>query len=132
MASTILAFYLATAALPLETSTPKEEVMQEHTPAFLYKVLSMENWEESQKAEALALSKDDEAFIHFSRDDQLERITSKYWADVPRYVVLKVNTSKLPGKMVYEANPGGTSKYYHLYDGSIPLEAIAESQIVNK
>lgn len=134
MGSMILAFYLATAALPLEISIPKEEVMpnlnQEQTPPYLYKVLSIQNWEESQKADALTLSKDDEAFIHFSRDDQLERITSKYWAHVPKYVVLKVDTSKLSGKMVYEANPGGTSKYYHLYDGSIPLEAIAESQIV--
>lgn len=121
MTSMILAIYLATAALPVEIPAPKEEIMQEQTPRYLYKVLSIENWELSQKADALTLSKDDEAFIHFSRDDQLERITSKYWTNAPKYVVLKVDTSKLIGKMVFEVNPGGTSKYYHLYEGSIPF-----------
>ena len=26
--------------------------------------------------------------------------------------------------MVLEANPGGAAKYYHLYNGSIPLSAV--------
>ena len=90
----------------------------------------MENWEASQNTDSLKLSIDDNAFIHFSRDDQLERITSKYWSKAPQYIVLKVDTAKLPGKMVFESNPGSTTKYYHLYEGSIPMVAVAESKTV--
>lgn len=98
------------------------------TPAYLYKIVSLADWEASQ--ETVNLSPDDDAFIHLSREDQLERITTKYWAHVPQYVVLKVETAKLPGKLVFEANPGGTSKYYHLYNGSIPKDAITDIKVV--
>ncbi len=130
MTSILITAFLSLATLPVETSITKAEIVQQQTPQYLYKVLSLENWEASQSALSLQLSKDDDAFIHFSRDDQLERITSKYWANASEYIVLKVETAKLAGKLVYEANPGGTSQYYHLYDGSIPLEAIAESKTV--
>ena len=103
---------------------------QEPTPAFLYKVLSVEAWKDSQAKTALELPAADHDFIHFSKEDQLERITSKYWADVSQYVVLKVDVTKLPGKLVFETNPGGAAKYYHLYDGSIPNSAVVESKIV--
>ena len=36
----------------------------------------------------------------------------------------------LPGKLVLESNPGGKSRYYHLYQGAIPMEAITESKTV--
>lgn len=104
-------------------STP-QELAAEKTPAFLYKVLSLEDWKKSQGRETLQLSSADAEFIHFSREDQLDRIIQKYWAGDSEYVVLKVETAKLPGKLVFETNPGGTAKYYHLYDGSIPLDSV--------
>ncbi len=102
----------------------------ETAPKYLYKILSQRLWQATVSRPSVYLSAEDDAFIHFSRDDQVERIVSKYWSDVPQFVILKVDTDKLPGKLVYEANPGGSSKYYHLYDGSIPFHAIVESKIV--
>jgi uncharacterized protein (DUF952 family) len=130
MTSIIMVAFLSVASMPAQQNAAKEEIVQEQTPQYLYKVLSVENWEASQSALTLQLSKDDDAFIHFSTDDQLERITSKYWAKDPEHIILKIDTSKFKGKLVYEANPGGASKYYHLYEGSIPLEAIIESKTV--
>ncbi len=102
----------------------------EETPQYLYKILSPANWNASQKRSSLVLSPDDDLFIHFSKEDQLERITTKYWANTS-YVLLKIETSKLPGTLVFEANAGGSSaKYYHLYDGSIPLSAVVEQKTV--
>lgn len=95
----------------------------------LYKIVSMENWEASQGKENLILSTDDMAFIHFSTQDQLDRILCKYWASVPEYVILKVDVCKLPGRMVFEPNSTGCNKYYHLYDGTIPLSAICEVKV---
>jgi len=99
-------------------------------PPYLYKVLSVENWKKSQSQNSVVLSQDDAAFIHFSTKEQLNRIIEKYWSQVPEYVILKVDTAQLPGRLVYEANPGGINKYYHLYDGFIPLKAIVEAKIV--
>lgn len=109
-----------------------QEEMMESVPQYLYKILSEEDWKKSQGLNFVQLSSADADFIHFSKEDQVDRIVSKYWAQNPSYVVLKIEVAKLPGKMVFEANPGGTSKYYHLYDGSIPLNAIAEWKVFSK
>ena len=99
---------------------------QEATPQYLYKILSLEDWQASQRAKELKLAAADNEFIHFSREDQLPRILEKYWSNSPGYVVLKIDASKLKGEMVYEANPGGSAKYYHLYNGNIPLDSVVE------
>jgi uncharacterized protein (DUF952 family) len=93
------------------------------TPHYLYKVLSLTQWEASQGSKNIVLNQDDRDFIHFSTEEQLERLISKYWK-AKSFVVLKLKSDQLPGKMLYEANPGGTNKYYHLYDGEIPFVAI--------
>jgi len=102
----------------------------EERPNFLYKVISRDDWAKSCKA--VHLSSTDADFIHLSTEDQLERIIEKYWASASEYVVLKIETAKLSGKLVLEANPGGTNQYYHLYNGSIPLSAIVESKLNKK
>lgn len=99
-------------------------------PEYLYKIVSKEHWETSKNLEALKLSEQDEAFIHFSTEEQLEGIIKKYWSSVLEFYVLKVVVSGLPGEMRHEINPGGERKYYHLYDGSIPINAIVNVQKV--
>lgn len=102
------------------------------TPPFLYKILSIDDWTSSQSLKSVRLPAADRDFIHLSTEDQLERIISKYWNDQPEFIVLKLDTSKLPGKLVFEANPGGTSKYYHLYNGSVSLDAVVESKKIHR
>lgn len=102
------------------------------TAHYLFKILSVENWQASADKKFIQLSAEDHDFIHFSLEDQLDRIVAKYWTHVPQFVILKIDGGKLPGKMVLEANPGGTNKYYHLYDGSIPLDAVIESRVVDQ
>ncbi len=103
-----------------------------YMPDYLYKILSYPLWEQSQGKDVLLLPKDDDAFIHFSTKEQLDRIIAKYWADVSEYVILTIETKKLPGEMRFEVNPGGTAKYYHLYNGSIPFAAIVASTVYSK
>lgn len=107
------------------------EHMQENSvPKYLYKILSLDNWERSESKTSLTLSDDDREFIHLAREDQVDKIAEKYWSNVPEYVILQLDTELLPGKLVFEANPGGSNKYYHLYHGSIPLKAVVDSKIV--
>jgi len=118
--------------LPLKEFSQQENIgftkVQER-PNYLYKVLSMDDWAKS--SETVLLSSMDADFIHLSTKDQLDKIVEKYWAGASEYVVLKIEAAKLSGELVLEANPGGTNKYYHLYNGSIPLSAIMESKIKN-
>ena len=104
--------------------------MEVNPPQKLYKVLSVEDFESSQGKDALKLTPMDDLFIHFSTEDQLARILAKFWSDVKEAMVLTIDSSQLPGKLVYEVNPGGSAKYYHLYNGSIPLKAILEAKKV--
>jgi uncharacterized protein (DUF952 family) len=101
-------------------------------PDYLFKVTTVENWEASQSQATLKLDASDDEFIHFSLANQVERITSKYWKNVPEFVILQIDPDKLEGKLVFEANPGGTSKYYHLYNGSIPLDSVVEAKVVTQ
>ena len=100
------------------------------TPAHLYKILSYRNWQATEGRKVVVLSGDDAAFIHFSTKEQIERIIEKYWSNAPQFVVLKIDTAQLQGKLVYEANPGGSNKYYHLYEGLIPIQSILEAKMV--
>ena len=108
------------------------QTVNEATPKFLYKILSKKDWEESQKQGNVKLDAADDAFIHFSREDQLERITGKYWAGIPEYYILKIDTEQLPGRMAFETNPGGSAKYYHLYNGSIPVTAVIDAKCIKR
>lgn len=100
------------------------------SPPCLYKVLSLRNWQATQNRKTVQLSAEDDAFIHFSTKDQLEKIIEKYWVDAPQLVILKIDSSKLEGELIFELNAGGSTKYYHLYNGFIPFSSILESKIV--
>ncbi len=100
-------------------------------PTFLYKILSLENWLATQKNKIVVLSSFDSDFIHLSTEEQLDKIVAKYWSEIPQFVILKILTNQLEGELRYEVNPGGTTKYYHLYHGCIPHEAIVESKVQN-
>jgi len=104
-----------------------ERNMEEH-PKYIYKILSLDDWKKG--GDNIHLSSADSEFIHFSTEEQLPKIIDKYWSDVPEFMILKVDTQKLTGNLVFEANPGGTTKYYHLYQGCIPRNAVVEATIV--
>lgn len=124
-------FWLCFASFPLYASeiSFKKEIMETvETPKYLYKVLSPRHWQATQNRKTVALPAEDDAFIHFSTEEQLEKIITKYWSEAPQFVVLKIDAGKLEGEFVFEAE--GSTKYYHLYNGFIPFSAIVESKIV--
>jgi len=104
-------------------------MLNHNIPKHLYKIISVKNWLNSQNKELLDLESADDSFIHFSTKDQLDRIILKYWSNVDGYIQLQINVQMLPGKLVFESNPGGSNKYYHLYNGYIPMESVVESTL---
>lgn len=93
-------------------------------PAYLYKVVSVEDWEASDQY--VQLSAMDHPFVHLATKEQLPGVIDRFWKDTPEYVILKLKTKDLQGRLVFETNPGKTTRYYHLYDGVIPKSAVAE------
>ncbi len=93
-------------------------------PEYLFKIMTTERWAISRQENKLILdSAADHDFIHLAEEGQVERIASKFFG-AQTIVVLKIDPKRLPGQLVYESNPGGVSKYWHLYNGSIPMEAV--------
>lgn len=102
-------------------------MQQSNANFYLYKILSQQDWQESQKLGYAKPLENDTDFVHLSEKDQIDRIVTKFWANRSDVVVVKIDPQKMLGKLVHEANPGGTTKYYHLYNGKIPLAAVVES-----
>ncbi|MBS3904928.1 MAG: peptide deformylase [Simkania sp.] len=122
-------YMLAGALYSNEFSSEEGMMTTTETPKYLYKILSYRNWQATLARQVVAVSSEDDAFVHFSKEDQLERVLAKYWSEAPQFVVLKIDTGKLQGDLVYEENRSGSEKYYHLYRGFIPFSAIKESTI---
>jgi uncharacterized protein (DUF952 family) len=107
------------------TSNGRSTYMQRNhpTPTYLYKIISVENWRKSQKKNQLQLADMDQTFIHLATNEQVPRIVEKFWKD-SECVILKVESIKMKGDLLFEENPGGSNKYFHLYNGYIPFKAI--------
>lgn len=101
-------------------------------PPPLYKIVSQEAWDTKPvDSKSVPLTLFDTTFIHLSTEEQLPRIFEKFWKG-KAVVVLKLDPSQLEGDLRYEVNPGGANKYYHLYDGRIPLDAVVENPVKKK
>lgn len=98
---------------------------ENHTPKYLYKIVSPEEWQKSKNQRVVETSSLDENFIHLATEEQLPQIAQKFWKNKD-YVILKLDTKKLVGSLVYEANPGGKTLYYHLYEGTIPFDSVVD------
>ena len=111
----------------LKTIAKNVTVMNDDNKApTLYKIISIEKWKESDGKDFIILDDMDKEFIHLSTEEQLPRILEKFWKNKD-YMVLKIDPRKLPGRLEFETNPGGSGqKYYHLYEGSLPKDAILE------
>jgi uncharacterized protein (DUF952 family) len=105
-------------------STPSQNSPFPPTPQYLYKIVSEEDWLASQGKRNLLLPDFDKAFIHLATHEQLDRIVKKFWSESAGFYVLRVAYEQLEGRCVLEANPGGLSLYYHLYEGSIPMSSV--------
>jgi uncharacterized protein (DUF952 family) len=94
-------------------------------PDYLYRIVSTEQWEQSLHQNQVVNSSIDKDFIHLATEEQLAHIVQKFWNNKD-HIILKLSSKKLTGRLVHEANPGGTTLYYHLYDKNVPLDAVVE------
>jgi uncharacterized protein (DUF952 family) len=98
------------------------------TPKYLYKIVSPEEWQKSTQEGYVIQSSLDHSFIHLAKDEQISHVVQKFWQD-QAYVILTLETEQLEGDLRLETNPGGTTLYYHLYEGRIPLHAVVYAHV---
>lgn len=112
-----------------ETENQEIKMIQNSTPEYLYKIISQEQWQKSLLENKVIGSSIDEEFIHLAKEDQVDHVVKKFWNNMD-YIVLRLASKKLVGRLIYEKNPGGSTEYYHLYEGNIPLDAVVEVTVV--
>jgi uncharacterized protein (DUF952 family) len=122
-AALISAFCGALSAGQGAALAPVEKAQQ--VPTFLYKIIYPGQWAASQTSDRVSLGPEDKEFIHLAMEQQLSALVKKQWI-LKHFILLQLATELIPGRFVLETNPGGKDKYYHLYDGYLPLDAITD------
>lgn len=115
--------------LSQEIENQENQMIQNPTPEYLYKIISAEEWQKSLLQNEVVGSSIDKEFVHLAKEDQLAHVAQKFWNNMD-YIVLKLASKKLVGRLIYETNPGGSTQYYHLYEGNIPLDAVVDVTVV--
>jgi uncharacterized protein (DUF952 family)/FMN phosphatase YigB (HAD superfamily) len=129
--NTIMSNEQALQLLSQEHENQEIKMIQHSTPEYLYKIVSLKEWQKSLLHNEIALSSMDKEFIHLAKEEQVVHVVQKFWGNMD-YIVLKLVSKKLVGRLVYEINHGGSTQYYHLYDGNIPLDAVVDVTISRK
>jgi len=97
-------------------------------PRYLYKIISLEDWNASQTQDLLKLSKDQNTVLLW-KVDQLENTILSDFSTSPEVIILEIDLDKLPNEVQSKQDDMGKAISYH-YMGSIPMKAINEPRIV--
>lgn len=95
-------------------------------PNYAYKIISIAQWQASLHRNSVVTCSLDKDFIHLSTKEQIPNLVNKFW-NSSDYVILKIVSNKLIGRLVYEDS---LENAFHLYEGSIPLDAIVETILI--
>lgn len=67
---------------------------------------------------------DEEGFVHCARAEQVTGVANRFYADLDRLLVLRLDPSAIPSEIRDEpAVEGGTERFPHVY-GPIPVAAV--------
>ena len=93
-------------------------------PAFIYRLLSREDWQAAETAGAFEGSAHDrrDGFIHFSTASQLRETAAKHYAARDDLVLLHVAVSALEAPLRWEVSRN-QELFPHLY-GPLPVAAV--------
>ncbi|MCE7933709.1 MAG: GNAT family N-acetyltransferase [Chlorobi bacterium CHB2] len=113
-------FSLTPEDLGMASATSAEEEFASR----MYHITTAVAWEAAVAAgEYTAPSLQTEGFIHCSLSRQMERSLNKFYGEIPEVLVLRIDPSKLPHRLVYES--ADNDRFPHIY-GTIPIDAVVE------
>lgn len=98
----------------------------------VYRVVTVQQWKETQKSKNIKLSAIDVSFIHLATKEEVPIVLKRFFRN-ENVVVIELDPKKLGGTLKYEVNRGGTHAYPHLYDADhISKRAIIKWEVVNQ
>ena len=116
------------------------------TETFVYKVLSLREWDEASKTGLVATELDQkDGFIHLSSASQLNMTLSLYFSQQEQVVLLQIKESEIAKDLTYEISEKRGGEFAHLYSElstkkisqswhldrsafSIPLDVMAQAE----
>ena len=98
---------------------------------FIYKILTLDQWESFQtefsfKGSPVDLS---DGYIHMSCVSELKETMDKWYADQEEVALLKVEASVIEADLKYEVSRGG-AEFPHLF-AAMPIEAVKHVWLVS-
>jgi uncharacterized protein (DUF952 family) len=96
--------------------------------ATVHHVMTPEDWAAFQAAGSSAVSTrgrtlEEEGFVHCSHAEQVDGIVEAFFGDLPRVVVVTLDTDRMGAPVVVEEASDGAGRFPHVY-GPLPLEAV--------
>ena len=97
----------------------------------IYHIALPEDWQEAQISGIYTVSTRgrtlaDEGFIHASDTaEQVEAVRQFVYDDLDELLLLTIDESALPAKVVREVPPGGDQLFPHIY-GPLPVSAVVQ------
>ena len=96
---------------------------------FVYHITSKSIWESQQaKGTFLTPTFNQDGFIHFSTLPQVRKTAHKFYQGQKDLVILEVDPTFYPGKLIFENLDGGSELFPHLY---APLSIRSVHQVFN-
>lgn len=92
----------------------------------IYHVVTPKNWQKAMIDgfyEAPSLHA--EGFIHTSKQDQIQGVLERYYANETNLLLLHIDESKLTAPMKYELAPSVNEMFPHIY-GPLNIDAVVE------
>ena len=97
------------------------------TETFVYKVLSLREWDEASKTGLVATELDQkDGFIHLSSASQLNMTLSLYFSQQEQVVLLQIKESEIAKDLIYEISEKRGGEFAHLY-GELSTKKISQS-----
>jgi glutathione S-transferase len=101
----------------------------------LFHISTVEAWEQAQRDGAVTdstrdLTLDEEGFIHCSYVEQAAATATRFYADLPEVVLLRIDPTRLTAPIVEEDLAGTGEPFPHVY-GPIALTAIVDARRVS-
>lgn len=118
-------------SLNIETYKATNLKKKQKIPNYLYKIIPSSQWRESLYRNLLVHSSLDSECIQLATEEQLESILKRFKIDKD-HMLLKIDSNRLIGRLIYETDFNSDAKYFRLYNGSIPLDAFIEARELQK
>jgi uncharacterized protein (DUF952 family) len=99
---------------------------EESTPEYLYKIVTVGDWNASQVWSFLKVAAYDRACIHLCTKAQIKEIAHKFFSQEAEVLIVTLDPEELQGKLVKEKLPGTSDESYRLYGGFIPLTSVVK------